>query len=239
MCCKGQTSAPPQPTTCNYKVSKIDYFTNIYIQYLIYYLFAPMRMASIDMGASMNLLFGFSGRVGRGGWWLGQLAIVLLWVLVIAIFALFAKIADPSVAHRPGELSQGGVSVAVALFAGIILSCWINFATTIKRYHDRDKSGAWCLMLFVPFIGGIWVLIECGFLRGSPGGNGYGPAGGEISEREIYETFGEIDEKIARMKAERSGQRPAVTTVSASRGPSASAPVRRPAVPTGFGRRGL
>jgi uncharacterized membrane protein YhaH (DUF805 family) len=196
-------------------------------------------MAPIDMGASMNLLFGFSGRIRRGGWWLGQLAIVVLWVLVITIFALFAKVADPSAAHGPGELSQGGASVAVALVAGFILSLWINFATTIKRYHDLDKSGAWSLMLFAPFIGGIWVLIECGFLRGSPGGNGYGPAAGEISEREIYETFGEIDEKIARMKAERSGQRPAVTTVSASREPSASAPVRRPAAPTGFGRRGL
>jgi uncharacterized membrane protein YhaH (DUF805 family) len=31
------------------------------------------------------------------------------------------------------------------------------------------------LSVFVPVIGGLWYLIECGFLRGTPGPNAYGP----------------------------------------------------------------
>lgn len=49
------------------------------------------------------------------------------------------------------------------------------FALQIKRWHDRDKSGLWMLIVFVPFIGVLWSLIELGFLRGSAGRNRFGP----------------------------------------------------------------
>jgi uncharacterized membrane protein YhaH (DUF805 family) len=45
----------------------------------------------------------------------------------------------------------------------------------IKRFHDRDKSGWWVLIAFVPIIGWIWYLIECGFLPGTDGPNRYDP----------------------------------------------------------------
>jgi uncharacterized membrane protein YhaH (DUF805 family) len=51
---------------------------------------------------------------------------------------------------------------------------WISVAVQVKRWHDRDKSGWWFLMNFVPIIGWLWVLIECGFLRGTPGPNRFG-----------------------------------------------------------------
>ena len=46
----------------------------------------------------------------------------------------------------------------------------------IKRFHDRDKSGWWVLIAFIPLIGWIWYLIECGFLTGTSGPNQYGSA---------------------------------------------------------------
>lgn len=52
---------------------------------------------------------------------------------------------------------------------------WSSLALQVKRWHDRDKSAWWLLMNFVPFIGAIWVLVECGFLRGTEGQNSYGP----------------------------------------------------------------
>jgi uncharacterized membrane protein YhaH (DUF805 family) len=45
----------------------------------------------------------------------------------------------------------------------------------IKRFHDRDKSGWWVLIALVPLIGGLWYIIECCFLSGTPGPNQYGP----------------------------------------------------------------
>jgi uncharacterized membrane protein YhaH (DUF805 family) len=44
----------------------------------------------------------------------------------------------------------------------------------IKRWHDRDKSGWWMLITLVPIIGAIWLLIELGFLKGTPGPNQFG-----------------------------------------------------------------
>jgi len=51
----------------------------------------------------------------------------------------------------------------------------INVSTSVRRFHDRNKSGWWCLIGFVPVIGGFWLLIENGFLKGSVGPNQYGP----------------------------------------------------------------
>ena len=38
-----------------------------------------------------------------------------------------------------------------------------------KRWHDRGKSGWWSLIGLVPIIGGMWMLIELGFLKGTAG----------------------------------------------------------------------
>lgn len=51
---------------------------------------------------------------------------------------------------------------------------WPALAIQAKRWHDRDKSAIWILINFVPFIGGLWALIENGFLAGTDGDNHYG-----------------------------------------------------------------
>jgi uncharacterized membrane protein YhaH (DUF805 family) len=50
----------------------------------------------------------------------------------------------------------------------------MSLAVFAKRWHDRDKSGWWSLILLVPFIGSIWALVECGCLPGTEGPNRYG-----------------------------------------------------------------
>ncbi|QND65423.1 DUF805 domain-containing protein [Mesorhizobium loti] len=182
----------------------------------------------------MNFLFGFSGRIGRQQWWLASFAIVLVWVLVVVGFVIIMAVVDPSSEHEPGELSHGGLSVGVALFAGIILSCWIKVAAIIKRYHDLNKPGVWLLLTFVPIIGPIWVTIECGFFAGSSGDNDYGPPPG-TSGRAAF--VSDVDAHISRMKAERSiQQRPLSGSVDIA---SPAPQTRSQPNPTGFGRRGL
>ena len=56
-----------------------------------------------------------------------------------------------------------------------LASIYFAFAVYAKRWHDRDKSGWWTLIILVPFIGGIWLLVECGILEGTKGANRYGP----------------------------------------------------------------
>jgi uncharacterized membrane protein YhaH (DUF805 family) len=56
-----------------------------------------------------------------------------------------------------------------------LLVIWPSLAVSIKRWHDRGKSGWWVLIALVPLIGGLWALIETGFLPGTSGTNQYGP----------------------------------------------------------------
>ena len=51
---------------------------------------------------------------------------------------------------------------------------WSGLAIAAKRWHDRGKSAWWILVAFVPVIGSLWYLIECGFLKGTTGPNAYG-----------------------------------------------------------------
>jgi uncharacterized membrane protein YhaH (DUF805 family) len=112
----------------------------------------------------LEFLFSPSGRLGRGGWWLGQLVIIVTLVMGVVILA--------SQGEAPSALP---VIMAILLFLAVV---WFNICITIKRYHDRDKSGWWFFFQFIPIIGPIWTLIELGFCSGTYGDNDYGPGPG-------------------------------------------------------------
>jgi uncharacterized membrane protein YhaH (DUF805 family) len=38
-----------------------------------------------------------------------------------------------------------------------------------QRLHDRDKSGWWVLITLIPILGDLWLVVECGCLRGTMG----------------------------------------------------------------------
>ena len=105
-----------------------------------------------------QLLFTFDGRIGRKAWWFASV------VLIAA--ELSASILDWVLVGR-----QSGV---LSLIVGVV-SFVATVAICIKRFHDRDKSGWWLLILFVPLVGFVWILIENGFLRGTEGSNRFGP----------------------------------------------------------------
>jgi len=52
------------------------------------------------------------------------------------------------------------------------LSYWL--VAEVKRWPDRDRTGWWALVYLIYFIGQIWVLIQCGILRGTAGANRFG-----------------------------------------------------------------
>ena len=118
-----------------------------------------------------NLLFGFQGRANRAKWWLVALGILVVEVILFAaIFGGAAMSGDPErMAAAMGPIAS------VVLFIFFVVAFWISIAVAVKRYQDRNKSGWWVLIVFVPVIGGLWYFIECGFLRGTPGPNTYGP----------------------------------------------------------------
>jgi len=118
-----------------------------------------------------KLLFSFEGRINRAKFWL-----VLLGVAVVEVFVLSATggsayltTADPTMAMQ----SMGSTGfIPLIIFIPLF---WIGLAANVKRWHDRDKSGWWILINLVPVIGGLWSLIETGFLPGTHGPNRFGP----------------------------------------------------------------
>jgi uncharacterized membrane protein YhaH (DUF805 family) len=177
----------------------------------------------------MNLLFGFSGRIGRLKWWLAQLA--NFGVLVAAGVLIVISLGTARLEAKP-EFEDLPASVYLIIAATLALTVWINVACTVKRFHDRNKSGFWFFIVFVPYIGGLWQIVECGFLAGTPGDNNYGPPPGSRSfddlEDEVRATYGEPKGRPASLTQ----ATPAVTMQRTT-----SVPTRR-SVPTGFGRRG-
>lgn len=104
-----------------------------------------------------QILFGLQGRIPRRTWW--------LWgVLALLGVALGGSLL----------LAIAGVDPDTASLTMNLLVLWPAIATSVKRWHDRDKSGWWVLINLVPVIGTIWVLIENGMLRGSVGPNRFG-----------------------------------------------------------------
>ena len=118
-----------------------------------------------------NLLFGFQGRANRAKFWL-----VALGILVVEVILFAAIFGGAAVSGDPEQMASAmGPLASIVLFIFFVVATWISIAVAVKRYHDRNKSGWWVLIVFVPIIGGLWYLIECGFLRGTAGPNNYGP----------------------------------------------------------------
>jgi uncharacterized membrane protein YhaH (DUF805 family) len=98
------------------------------------------------------------------------------------------------------SLSWAGLPALLIKVIGTPLFLWVYFATSIKRLHDRDKSGWWMVPFFVfpglynqfadrfgdywmvampfalaAFAFCIWGFVEMYFLRGTRSTNQYGP----------------------------------------------------------------
>ena len=120
------------------------------------------------------ILTSFSGRLNRQPFWLGLVLVLVVELVVFyAVSSLFGSYPTTEDAMASGmSFSPIGWLIMGIVYIAVI---WVGLALQIKRWHDRDKSGWWCLIGLVPIIGGIWVLVECGFLRGTEGTNRFGP----------------------------------------------------------------
>src|SRR5262245_12554118 len=99
------------------------------------------------------------GLLTRMQWWLGHP------IFVITLVLAFINIVMGAHQQKVGVGILSGL-IAVSLIPAIFVD--------IKRWHDRDKSGWWMLIVLLPIVGAIWFLIELGFLAGTPGANRFG-----------------------------------------------------------------
>lgn len=132
------------------------------------------------------LFFDFEGRIGRKWYWIGML---LVWVASIvgdviseliyqAQFTSFTRVEEGELVTRLVVTSPNANTLTIISWGLSIVvfaaSLFTSLAMQAKRWHDRGKSGWWSLIGLVPVVGTFWLLIECGFLRGTTGSNRYG-----------------------------------------------------------------
>ena len=107
-----------------------------------------------------EIMFSFKGRIPRKTYWYSALGMILASFVLMFLVAL---------------LTGGNESaISVIMLILYIPLIWVSLAIQVKRWHDRNKSGWWVLISFVPLIGPIWALIENGFLAGDEAENRFG-----------------------------------------------------------------
>lgn len=118
---------------------------------------SPGASSPYTKPTTKELLFSFDGRIPRRVYWaVSLLAAAIYYGITLPISAISEDL---------------GLILMLVL---LIPFFWITLAVYVKRWHDRDKSGWWILIGFIPIIGAIWAFVECGCLRGTIGDNTYG-----------------------------------------------------------------
>ncbi|MHA7774347.1 DUF805 domain-containing protein [Roseibium sp. M-1] len=134
--------------------------------------------------------FSFYGRIGRAEYWIIGFA---RWFVDILLLVTLYKAAWPALqALTAGRDSMTEIEVQIAFFLAIygtptgyicsvllIISTISYWSLLVRRQHDRDVSGFWLLLLFVPIVNifyGIFLFFALGFFAGTPGPNRFDTA---------------------------------------------------------------
>jgi len=100
----------------------------------------------------MRRFLSFSGRATRAEWWAINLA---GWIPFMIAWAVLPP------GYEPNPI------VSIMFAAVLVAMSWIFILCSVRRLHDRNKRGAWFFLNFLPYVGGMWLLLECGILPDS------------------------------------------------------------------------
>lgn len=111
----------------------------------------------------------FSGRSRRKEYWM----FVLLQLIIIFGISIVGVVFGGFSPEMSGGMPVGG-GLMLGLFSLYFLAIIIpSIAVQVRRFHDQDKSGWFVLLNFIPYIGGLIVLVfMC--LDGTRGKNRFG-----------------------------------------------------------------
>jgi uncharacterized membrane protein YhaH (DUF805 family) len=114
---------------------------------------APVNFVQAIMGAMTNIVT-LRGRASRSAFWWFALLQVIAYLVV-------GLVSDASTA--------AGIVLDIIVGVPLVIA---GIALAVRRLHDSDRTGWWWWIGFVPFVGGI-ILLVFYILRGTPGPNRY------------------------------------------------------------------
>ena len=107
----------------------------------------------------LYLLNPLQGKIGRGRWWLMQLAIFVL--VVLGLFATAFLFAD---FDAPAGTRNGSENAMLAMI--IVGMIYMNFVTCVNLLRDSARSGFWYLTFLLPMVGTGLMIYFCGLEAG-------------------------------------------------------------------------
>ena len=112
----------------------------------------------------------FSGRSRRKEFWFFTLMVMVVMIALTLVSGAGAVLMNPASADSGAGLGLGIIIVLLLSLAIFVPS----LAVQVRRFHDQDKSGWFVLLNFIPYLGGLIVLVfMC--LEGTRGPNRFGP----------------------------------------------------------------
>jgi uncharacterized membrane protein YhaH (DUF805 family) len=108
-------------------------------------------------------LFFPQGRIGRMSWLLRQFGSAVVIYLLMVV----------SDAMPDGPVGSSDLFLVLAGLAALAFVAF-RIVQDIKRLHDLGRSGWYCLLVLVPFVGFFYLLVLL-FKDGQPFTNEYGP----------------------------------------------------------------
>ncbi len=111
----------------------------------------------------------FQGRSCRREYWMFTLLSIIIAFSAVAVMLAGSAITDEGAGTAGPLFWIGGAVILIWGLASIIPS----LAVQVRRFHDQDRSGWMVLLGFIPYVGGIIVLVfMC--LEGTRGANRFG-----------------------------------------------------------------
>jgi uncharacterized membrane protein YhaH (DUF805 family) len=113
-----------------------------------------------------ELLFSYSGRIGIRQFWWGLFSALMTTIALAVVVGIVLGVVLFAVGAGPEteQIAAVGSSVLIAGYA-----MFTQLALTVKRLHDSGRSGWWCLMMLVPFVGLAWLVLDVGLKRSTVG----------------------------------------------------------------------
>lgn len=104
------------------------------------------------MGGSMDwtqLLFSFKGRIQRLYWWVTSLVVGTVAGMLTSSLEFWAEQVGSGMINPETQEFEAVGPFEIGLGAIFILNIWINLAVSVKRLHDRNRTGWWIAALYL------------------------------------------------------------------------------------------
>lgn len=92
----------------------------------------------------LGFYFSPTGRIGRAKFWLGFIGLIFI-VAAFKLWLLSSMLSVDPLASSQHQLTRAGLELSLLID---LIFLFPTFVVLAKRFHDRNKSGAWA----VPFL---------------------------------------------------------------------------------------